>query len=91
MGLYGLTNIAGIIAGQIFRADFGPTYRVSIIATLIIVLVGMSGFLGVRGLYMLENKKRKREIASWSEEQFEEERVSTATRGHEKRYFIFGY
>ncbi|KAJ5812199.1 hypothetical protein N7474_008500 [Penicillium riverlandense] len=91
MGFYGLTNIAGVIAGQIFRSSYAPTYHVSLVATMVIVLVGMFGFLGVRGLYMLENRNRRREIATWSDEQFQAERMDARKQGHAKRYFIFGY
>lgn len=91
MGFYGWTNIAGVIAGQIFNHKYAPSYHISLIATLIIVLVGMFGFLGIRALYMLENKKRRRETEGWTYEQFEQEKFNAKRVGHQKRYFIFRY
>ncbi|KAJ5991678.1 hypothetical protein N7451_007402 [Penicillium sp. IBT 35674x] len=91
MAFFGLSNLSAVIAGQIFRDSYAPSYHVSLVAVLVIVLVGMFGFAGIRGLYILENRKRKRETASWTAEQYEAERVNPNRHGHEKRYFIFRY
>ncbi|KAH8660081.1 major facilitator superfamily domain-containing protein [Xylariales sp. PMI_506] len=91
MGIYGWNNVAGVIAGQVYSSKYGPSYRTSASVTLGIVALGTVGFVISRVLYMLENKKRKAEIEGWSEEQFEEEQMNGQRRGHEKKYFLFGY
>ncbi|KAL3444672.1 major facilitator superfamily domain-containing protein [Aspergillus insuetus] len=91
MGLYGWNNVAGVIAGQIYSSKYGPSYYTSVCITLGIVAFGMLGLVGTRVSYMLENRQRRRLIAGWSEEEFERERADTSRRGHEKRFFMFGY
>ena len=91
MGIYGWNNVGGVIAGQVYSSKYGPSYRTSAAITIGLVAVACIGFIGSRLLYMLENKKRRNEIASWSEEQYEEEKMRLDRRGHEKRYFLFGY
>jgi hypothetical protein len=91
MGIYGWNNVAGVIAGQVYSAKYRPTYHVSLSITLGIVAFGAVGFLVSRLLYMLENKRRRTFIAGWTAEDFEEERNTPVRRGHEKRYFLFGY
>ncbi|PKS06224.1 hypothetical protein jhhlp_006970 [Lomentospora prolificans] len=91
MGIYGWNNVAGVIAGQIYSSKYAPSYKTSVKATLGIVALGATGFLVSRGLYMLENKKRRREIENWTEEQFEEEKANMDRQGHNKKYFVFGY
>ncbi|KAL4808177.1 major facilitator superfamily domain-containing protein [Aspergillus unguis] len=91
MGLFGWNNVAGVIAGQVYSSRYGPDYHVSVCITLGIVAVGMLGFVASRGLYMIENRRRKRVIEGWTEEQFERERLDESRKGHEKRFFMFGY
>ncbi|CAI4215824.1 unnamed protein product [Parascedosporium putredinis] len=52
---------------------------------------GPTGFQVSRFLYVLENRKRRREIETWTEEQFEEEKATAERQGHNKKYFLFGY
>ncbi|KAL4862840.1 hypothetical protein BDV12DRAFT_190113 [Aspergillus spectabilis] len=66
-------------------------YRTSVCITLGIVAFGMLGFIGTRISYMLENKRRRKLIANWTEEEFEREKMDVSKRGHEKGYFMFGY
>ncbi|KAL4878781.1 major facilitator superfamily domain-containing protein [Aspergillus karnatakaensis] len=91
MGLYGWNNVAGVIAGQVYSSKYGPSYRTSVCITLGIVAFGMVGFVATRVSYMLENRRRRKLIEGWTEEEFERERTDGARRGHEKRYFMFGY
>ncbi|KAL2869775.1 major facilitator superfamily domain-containing protein [Aspergillus lucknowensis] len=91
MGLYGWNNVSGVIAGQIYSSKYGPSYRTSVCVTLGIVAVGMLGVVGTRVSYMLENRRRRRLIAGWTEEEFAREMADPTRRGHEKRYFMFGY
>lgn len=91
MGIYGWNNVAGVIAGQVYSSKYAPSYKASVAATLGIVAFGAAGFVASRALYMLENRRRRREIDNWTEEDFEEERENMRRRGHEKKYFMFGY
>jgi MFS family permease len=91
MGFFGWSNIAGIIAGQVYKKKYAPSYKIPIVITLAIVAVGMIGFLAVRITFMIENKKRKRTISGWMEEDFEAERRDATRRGHMKRFFVYGY
>ncbi|KAL3459374.1 major facilitator superfamily domain-containing protein [Aspergillus heterothallicus] len=91
MGLYGWNNVSGVIAGQIYSAKYGPSYYTSVCVTLGIVVFGMLGIVGTRVSYMLENRRRRELIAGWTEEEFERERADMNRRGHEKRFFMFGY
>lgn len=91
MSFFGISNVSAVIAGQIFRDSYAPSYITSLIITLAVVATGMLGFAGVRGLYMLENRRRRKEISSWTMEQYEDERTTLSRRGHEKRYFTFRY
>lgn len=91
MGIFGWNNVAGVIAGQVYSSKYGPTYHVSASITVGIVALGTLGFLSARWLYMIENKKRRATVASWSEADFENEKADPTRRGHEKKYFLFGY
>ncbi|KAH8896134.1 hypothetical protein GQ53DRAFT_761096 [Thozetella sp. PMI_491] len=76
---------------QVYSAKYGPSYGISASITLGIVVFGTVGFLLSRALYMLENRRRRRKISGWTEEQFEEEQTNLGRLGHVKKYFIFGY
>jgi MFS family permease len=91
MGLFGWANLAGVVAGQIWLSEYAPTYRVPLMITMILVAIGIVGFLFMRGVYMYANYKRRRLVATWTPEQLEEEKRSTTRRGHEKRYFVYSY
>jgi MFS family permease len=91
MGIYGWNNVAGVIAGQVYSSKYSPTYRTSVCVTLGIVALGTVGFIASRALYMHENKKRRKGIEKWREEQVQEEKLSPQRQGDAKRVFIFGY
>lgn len=68
-----------------FRSD-----KVPLMITMILMAVGMAGFLGIRLMYMYENKRRIILINDWTEHQFEEEARSVKRRGDQRYTFIYG-
>jgi hypothetical protein len=58
IGINGYSNIAGVIAGQLFKAQYAPRYRYPLKVTMILMAVGMVGFGAIRAVYMWENKRR---------------------------------
>ena len=91
MGLNGYSNLAGVIAGQLFKSKYKPSYNYPLTVTMILIAVGMVGFLGIRVAYMLENRKRRRIIADWDEDRFLLEQNSTERRGDQRYTWIYGY
>ncbi|KAL0930162.1 allantoate transport protein [Colletotrichum truncatum] len=90
MGVNGWSNIAGVIAGQIFKSKYAPRYEIPLIVTMIIMACGICGLLFLKYMYRLENRKRAREVATWDETQFSEEAVSEERRGDQRRTFVYG-
>ncbi|KAJ5875286.1 uncharacterized protein N7473_012633 [Penicillium subrubescens] len=91
LGLNGWSNIAGVIAGQLFKHSYAPSYRYPLIVTMILIAVGIVGFCSVRGLYMLENRRRRKEIATWDQARFAMEESSTTRRGDQRHTWIYSY
>ncbi len=91
LGLNGWANLAGVIAGQLFKSSYAPSYSYPLTVTMILTAVGMVGFLFVRGIYILENKKRRKIMAGWDEHNFIEEQNSSERRGHQRYTWIYGY
>lgn len=59
---------------------------------MILVSVGMLGFLGMRATYMYENYWRAKQIAGWDEEQRRAEDVGeTGRRGDQRWTFVYTY
>ncbi|KAL2875602.1 hypothetical protein SGCOL_009219 [Colletotrichum sp. CLE4] len=90
MGVNGWSNIAGVIAGQIFKSKYAPRYEVPLIVTMIIMACGICGLVFLKHLYKMENKKRADEIACWDEAQFTAEAVCRERRGDQKHTFMYG-
>ncbi|KAK4150819.1 allantoate transport protein [Chaetomidium leptoderma] len=84
-------NLAGVIAGQLFKSSYIPSYSYPLTVTMILTAVGMVGFLFVRGIYILENKKRRKIIAGWDKYNFIEEQNSSERRGDQRYIWIYGY
>lgn len=82
--------MAGVIAGQLFKASYGPSYRYPLIITMILIAVGMVGLCTLRGLYMIENRRRRKEIANWDEARFALE-SSADRRGDQRHTWIYSY
>ncbi|EMD01042.1 hypothetical protein BAUCODRAFT_62198, partial [Baudoinia panamericana UAMH 10762] len=91
LGLNGYSNLAGVIAGQLFKAQYAPSYHYPLMVTMILIAVGALGFLTLRGLYMLENRKRRNIIASWDAQRFAEEETSAERRGDQRYTWIYSY
>ncbi|GAA5827402.1 hypothetical protein JCM11251_003795 [Rhodosporidiobolus azoricus] len=91
IGINGYSNLAGVIAGQIFKASkYGPTYKFSLKITMILMAIGMCIFVAIRVYYQLLNKKRRAKIATMSPEEIEAERLSLDRRGDAKVTFLYG-
>jgi hypothetical protein len=54
-----------------------------------LIAVGLVGFIGMRVVYMITNKRREKERANWTVEDFENERLSEERRGDRKKTFIY--
>ncbi|GAB1317091.1 hypothetical protein MFIFM68171_07301 [Madurella fahalii] len=91
LGLNGYANLDGAIAGQLYKSKYRPAYAFLLIVTMIMRAVGMIEFIFIRVMYMLDNKKRRKEIATWDEDRFEEEQNSTERRGDRRKTWIYGY
>ncbi|KAH6842351.1 major facilitator superfamily domain-containing protein [Chaetomium sp. MPI-CAGE-AT-0009] len=91
LGLNGYSNLAGVIAGQLFKSAYAPTYAYPLTVTMILSAVGMLGFLFVRGAYMFENRKRKKITATWTEDDFINEQASIERRGDQRYTWVYGY
>jgi hypothetical protein len=58
LGMNGYANLAGVIAGQLYKTKYRLTYAFPLTVTMILSAVGMLGFVFIRVMYMLENEKR---------------------------------
>jgi hypothetical protein len=58
---------------------------------MILIVIGAGGFLLIRVLLILENRRRARVIAGWSAYDFETEKTSEERRGDMKVTFRYGY
>lgn len=56
-----------------------------------IMAFGACGLMFIRFMYKLENKKRAREIESWTEQDFANEAASEIRRGDQRRTFMYGF
>ncbi|KAK3667341.1 hypothetical protein LTR22_001857 [Elasticomyces elasticus] len=90
MGVNGWSNIAGVIAGQLFKSKYRPRYETPLIITMAIMVFGICGLGFLKFMYLRENKKRARDIANWDEADFASEAASTERRGDQKRTFMYG-
>ncbi|KAF2017894.1 MFS general substrate transporter [Aaosphaeria arxii CBS 175.79] len=90
MGVNGWSNIAGVIAGQIFKHKYAPRYEVPLIITMVIMASGICGLVFLKIMYKLENKKRAAIISNWDENDFAAEALSEERRGDQRRTFMYG-
>ncbi|KAL5362006.1 major facilitator superfamily domain-containing protein [Aspergillus floccosus] len=91
LGINGWSNLAGVIAGQLFKSSYAPSYRYPLIVTMILIAVGMVGFCAIRGLYMLENRGRKQIVETWDQSRYTEELTATARKGDKKLTWVYVY
>jgi hypothetical protein len=90
IGMNGYSNIAGVIAGQLFKSQYAPSYHFPLMITMILMAIGIVGFAVMRVLYMWENRSRAKKIQDWSETQLDEERRSLVRRGDQRWTFVYG-
>jgi hypothetical protein len=69
LGINGWSNIAGVITGQLFKGKYEPLYELPLKVTMGMLAFGTVGFLIMRQVFVMENKKRARIVAGWSREQ----------------------
>lgn len=55
-----------------------------------IMVFGICGLAFLKLMYIRENKKRSREIATWDEIEYAGEASSKERRGDQKRTFMYG-
>jgi Trk-type K+ transport system membrane component len=67
------------------------TDRFPLLVTMILIVIGACGFLSMRLLLMLENRRRARIISTWVADDFEAENESNKRRGDMKLTFRYGY
>ncbi|PKS11724.1 hypothetical protein jhhlp_001712 [Lomentospora prolificans] len=91
LGVNGWSNLAGVIAGQIFKSKYAPRYETPLFITMGIMAFGALGLIFIRVMYMWENKRRSAEIASWDEDRFIDEANSLERRGDQRKTFMYGY
>ncbi|KAL4966461.1 major facilitator superfamily domain-containing protein [Aspergillus stella-maris] len=91
LGINGWSNLAGVIAGQLFKDEYAPSYKYPLIVTMILIAVGMVGFVAMRGVYMWENRRRRRIILQWTPEEYQVEQERTDRRGDKKVTWVYAY
>ncbi|KAL4926707.1 major facilitator superfamily domain-containing protein [Aspergillus undulatus] len=91
LGINGWSNLAGVIAGQLLKEHYAPSYKYPLVVTMILIAVGMVGFVGMRGLYMLENRRRRRVILSWDQGEYVAEQERADRRGDQKVTWVYAY
>jgi hypothetical protein len=65
--------------------------RIPLLITMLLIVTGAVGFVSIRGLLMLENRRRARKISGWTKEEYEAENESDQRRGDMKLTFRYGY
>ncbi|GIZ48523.1 hypothetical protein CKM354_001157700 [Cercospora kikuchii] len=90
MGVNGWSNIAGVIAGQLFKSRYRPRYELPLIVTMIIMACGICGLVFLKLMYIRENRQRARTTATWDESDYAAEATSEERRGDQKRTFMYG-
>ncbi|KAL4801819.1 major facilitator superfamily domain-containing protein [Aspergillus unguis] len=91
LGLNGWSNLAGVIAGQLFKEEYAPSYKYPLVVTMILIAVGMGGFLSLRGLYMWENRRRRAILRTWGVEEYRAEQEREDKTGDKKVTWVYAY
>jgi hypothetical protein len=86
IGINGYSNIAGVIAGQLFKVQYAPSYGFLLKVTMILVSVGMLRFLTIRGIYMYTNNWRARKVMDLDAVQ-----IMAEDRGDQRWTFVYSY
>lgn len=91
LGINGWSNLAGVIAGQLFKSKYAPGYKYPLVVTMVLIAVGMGGFLAMRGVYMWENRRRRAIMRAWEGGDFVEEQNRMDRRGDRKVTWVYAY
>lgn len=87
-GLLGIAPVSQVIAGQVFKGKYAPTFKIPLAIAMGITITAIVIFATIRVLYMLENAKRRKLVVSWTEEEIAQEKANPTRRGDRKRTFI---
>lgn len=90
LGVNGFGNLAGVIGAQVYRADYGPTYRTSFFITLGFSVVSFLGYLSYRFTLAAVNRRKQRIVAQMTPEEIDQERVNNRRYADRKHTFIYG-
>ncbi|KAL4941789.1 hypothetical protein BDV06DRAFT_235820 [Aspergillus oleicola] len=91
LGINGWSNLAGVIAGQLFKEEYAPSYQYPLVVTMVLIAVGMVGFCAMRGDYMWESRRRRSVILGWDEGEYRVEQESGDRRGDRKVTWVYAY
>ncbi|KAL7008106.1 hypothetical protein EMMF5_002288 [Cystobasidiomycetes sp. EMM_F5] len=87
-GLLGLTPVSSVIAGQIYKPIYAPSFKTPLAISMGITVAAVIFFSSIRVLYMIENSKRRKLVANMTAEEIEAEKNNPARRGDQKITFI---
>ncbi|CAK7212690.1 hypothetical protein SBRCBS47491_001552 [Sporothrix bragantina] len=89
VGFSGLGNVGGVIAAQLFRPKFQPTYHIPFYVALAMSVLGWFFYFSYRMGMIYHNKKRAAIIANWTPEEIEEENTNDVRLGDKKYTFVY--
>ncbi|KAM0746698.1 MFS general substrate transporter [Meredithblackwellia eburnea MCA 4105] len=90
IGINGYSNLAGVIAGQLFQAKYKPSYHYPLTVTIGLLAVPLVGFPIMRIVYILINNSRAKKVANMPGDEIAHE-LSTESprRGDQKWTFVY--
>jgi len=87
-GLLGLTGVSQVIAGQIYKPKYAPSFKTPLLVAMGFSIGAIVLFASIRVVYMIENKRRRQILANMTAEEIAEERANTVRLGDRKLTFI---
>ena len=90
LGINGFGNLAGVIGAQVYRADYGPTYRISFFITLGFAIAAFLGYTSYRFTLAAVNRYKRSKLSRMTPEAIELERTSNERYADRKYTFIYG-
>lgn len=90
LGVNGFGNLAGVIGAQVYRAEYGPTYRISFFITLGFAVTALVGYTSYRFTLAAVNRYKRKMLARMTPEAIELERTSDQRYADRKYTFIYG-
>jgi hypothetical protein len=91
MGVNGWSEVATVIANQMFKDQHAPTYRTPLGFSLLLLGISLIGFQLVRWTYSRLNRSRVEETKSWTREQLGQEMAKDKSRGDHLKTYLYGY